>query len=241
MRVFIVEDDKRLLDNLRVLIDGEPGLAVSGTASSVKDARASLGDSKSDILLSDLGLPDGSGVDLIREAKRAEPGLEILAYTVFDDRDTVFAALKAGASGYLLKGSTPRQLVEALTNVALGGSPMSPRIARKVVLEFRDDDADEEASRPEPARAPGAGRHRRGVFVQGDRGGAGREPAHRAQLRQDHVREAARPRAARCAGQGPPTRSAVTPPHPPRMGIHRAPRWLVSIAHLDTRRDRWRE
>lgn len=140
MRVFIVEDDRGLLDNLRLLLDGEPGIEVSGTADTVEGALADVPTSQSDVVLSDLGLPDGSGVELIRELKQSLPAVELMAFTVLEDRDTVLAALKAGASGYLLKGTTPRQLIEALANIETGGSPMSPRIARRVVMEFRHDD-----------------------------------------------------------------------------------------------------
>ena len=71
----------------------------------------------------DIGLPDMSGVDLILRVKEALPKVEIMAHTVFDDRETVFSALKAGASGYLLKRGTPRDLIDALHELDKGGSP----------------------------------------------------------------------------------------------------------------------
>jgi two-component system NarL family response regulator len=67
-----------------------------------------------------------------------------MAHTVFDDRETVFSAIKAGASGYILKGSTPRDLIDALHTLAKGGSPMSPKIARKVIREFQDGGVDDQ-------------------------------------------------------------------------------------------------
>jgi two-component system NarL family response regulator len=67
-----------------------------------------------------------------------------MAHTVFDDRETVFSAIKAGASGYILKGSTPRDLIDALNTLAKGGAPMSPKIARKVIREFQDEGVDEQ-------------------------------------------------------------------------------------------------
>ena len=73
-----------------------------------------------------------------------QPGVEIMVHTVYEDRDSVFSAIKAGASGYILKGSTPRELVEALYNVHQGGSPMSPKIARKVIREFQDESIQEQ-------------------------------------------------------------------------------------------------
>ena len=146
MRVFIVEDDRRVRENLSVLLGGEGGVEVTGTAASAEEALDKFSAVSTDIVLSDLGLPGISGVELIRELKQLRPSLEILAYTVFEDRDTVFAALKAGASGYLLKGSTPRQLVEALASLADGGAPMSPRIARAVIREFHDDQGEPDVS-----------------------------------------------------------------------------------------------
>jgi two-component system NarL family response regulator len=139
MRVFIVEDEPLVRDNLSILLGGESGIEVTGTAASAEEALTVVPTALPDILLSDLGLPGLSGIELIRRIKESHPELEVLAYTVFEDRETVFAALKAGASGYLLKGATPRQLVEALTNLAEGGAPMSPRIARAVINEFRNE------------------------------------------------------------------------------------------------------
>lgn len=136
MRVFIVEDQDLVRNNLTLLLGGENGIEVAGTAATVEEALTAIPQASPDVVLSDLGLPDDSGVSLIRQLKEERPALDVLAYTVFEDRDTVFAALKAGASGYVLKGSTPRQLVEALENLAQGGAPMSPRIARAVISEF---------------------------------------------------------------------------------------------------------
>ena len=133
MRLFIVEDDPRLLSSLSLLLDGEADVDVVGTAGSAEEALDTIEVDGCDVVLSDLGLPNMPGEELIRVLKRRRPELEIVAYTVFDDRDSVFGALKAGASGYLLKSSTPRELVEGLTLVSRGGAPMSPRIARAVV------------------------------------------------------------------------------------------------------------
>ncbi|MEQ9323707.1 MAG: response regulator transcription factor [Polyangiaceae bacterium] len=143
MRLFIVEDDPRLLSSMSMLLDGEADVDVVGTAGSAEEALDTIEVDGCDVVLSDLGLPNMPGEELIRVLKRRRPELEIVAYTVFDDRDSVFGALKAGASGYLLKSSTPRELVEGLTLVSRGGAPMSPRIARAVVTEFHDNGGDE--------------------------------------------------------------------------------------------------
>lgn len=138
MRVVIVEDNRLLLENLRILLGGEPGVEVTGTFESAEEALGELRRCAPEVLLADLDLPGLPGVELIRRAKRSFPELDIMVFTVFEDRDTVFAALKAGASGYILKGSSPRELVEALHTLQQGGAPMSPRIARKVIQQFQE-------------------------------------------------------------------------------------------------------
>lgn len=137
MKLFIVEDDDLIRQNLELLLGGEREVDVVGSAANVADALAALEDSPAEIVLSDLGLPDQSGVELIAALKARRPELEVMAYTVFEDRETVFAALKAGASSYVLKGATPRELIEALHSLNQGGAPMSPKIARAVLQEFQ--------------------------------------------------------------------------------------------------------
>ena len=144
MKVSIVEDDVLLRQNLKLLLGGETGISVVSVYSTAEEALAGIKRSRPEILLTDIGLPGMSGIELIRELKDQMPGLEIMAHTVFDDRETVFSAIKAGASGYILKGSTPRELVDALHTLAMGGSPMSPKIARKVIREFQDERIDEQ-------------------------------------------------------------------------------------------------
>lgn len=144
MKVSIVEDDVLLRQNLKLLLGGESGISVVSVYGSAEEALRSIGKAKPEILLADIGLPGMSGIELIREVKEQMPGIEIMAHTVFDDRETVFSAIKAGASGYILKGSTPRELIDALHTLAKGGSPMSPKIARKVIREFQDEGIDEQ-------------------------------------------------------------------------------------------------
>jgi DNA-binding NarL/FixJ family response regulator len=144
MKVSIVEDDVLLRQNLKLLLSGERGISVVSVYGSAEEALSGIKRTRPEILLADIGLPGMSGIELIRELKEQMPGLEIMAHTVFDDRETVFSAIKAGASGYLLKGSTPRELIDALHTLAKGGSPMSPKIARKVIREFQDEGIDEQ-------------------------------------------------------------------------------------------------
>ena len=144
MKVSIVEDDVLLRQNLKLLLSGETGISVVSVYGSAEEALRSIAKARPEILLADIGLPGMSGIELIRELKDQMPGLEIMAHTVFDDRETVFSAIKSGASGYILKGSTPRELIDALHTLAKGGSPMSPKIARKVIREFQDEGIDEQ-------------------------------------------------------------------------------------------------
>jgi DNA-binding NarL/FixJ family response regulator len=144
MKVSIVEDDVLLRQNLKLLLSGETGISVVSVYGSAEEALAGIKRAHPEILLADIGLPGMSGIELIGKLKDQMPELEIMAHTVFDDRETVFSAIKAGASGYILKGSTPRELIDALHTLAKGGSPMSPKIARKVIREFQDEGVDEQ-------------------------------------------------------------------------------------------------
>jgi DNA-binding NarL/FixJ family response regulator len=139
MRLVIVEDDPLLLENLTLLLSGEGGITVAGAYRSAEDALKLLRNAKPEVMLTDIGLPGMSGVDLIKKAKEEMPGLEIMAHTVYEDRENVFAAIKAGASGYILKGSTPREIIESIHSLYKGGAPMSPKIARKIIHEFQDE------------------------------------------------------------------------------------------------------
>jgi len=144
MRLVIVEDDPILLESLKLLLSGEHGITVAGAYSSAEDALRSLKKASPEVMLADLGLPGMSGIDLIKQAKDVMPQLEVMAHTVFEDRENVFSAIKAGASGYILKGSSPREIVEAIYEIHKGGAPMSPKIARKVIHEFQDETINEQ-------------------------------------------------------------------------------------------------
>ncbi|MBI5187694.1 MAG: response regulator transcription factor [Nitrospirae bacterium] len=144
MNITIVEDDPLLRENLKLLLGGEKNITVVGAWGSAEEALLAVKNLSFDIMLVDLGLPGMSGIELIKKVKEKMPEVEIMAHTVFEDRENVFSAIKAGASGYLLKGSTPRELIEALNTLYQGGAPMSPKIARKLIKEFQDEGIGEE-------------------------------------------------------------------------------------------------
>ena len=134
-----------MLDNLCLLLEGEPGFGVTGAFACAEAALQALPWPPTDILLVDIDLPGLSGVDLIRLVHPQQPHLQILVHTISENRDTVFAALKAGAMGYLLKGSPPRELLESLRSLHQGGAPMSPKIARKLIRELQVPAASQES------------------------------------------------------------------------------------------------
>jgi two-component system NarL family response regulator len=144
-RLLIVEDDTLLRNNLRMLLDGEPRFDVLAACATAEEALAAIESSRPDLMLSDLGLPGMSGIELIRTVRERWPSVEIMAHTIREDRGTAFAALKAGASGYIVKGATPRELIEALATLCEGGAPMSPRIARALIREFQESAEDHES------------------------------------------------------------------------------------------------
>lgn len=144
MRIAIVEDNTLLRENLVILLNGEKNFEVCCNHGTAEEALACMAEFSPDILLVDIGLPGMTGIDLIKKVKLQYPDMEIMVHTVFDARDTVFAAIKAGATGYILKGASPRELIESIENLAKGGAPMSPKIARAVIGEFQDVDLSEQ-------------------------------------------------------------------------------------------------
>lgn len=139
MRIAIVEDNASIRENLIILLNGEHDFEVCADFGTAEEALPYLLENKPDVLLADIGLPGMSGIDLIKKVRSKHKDIEIMVHTVFDARDTVFAAIKAGATGYMLKTASPRELIESLENLSRGGAPMSPKIARAVIAEFQDD------------------------------------------------------------------------------------------------------
>ncbi|PLX41645.1 MAG: DNA-binding response regulator [Deltaproteobacteria bacterium] len=138
MRVLIVEDNTALRESLVMLLSGEDDFEITGSYGTAEEAMEAMAEEPPDILLVDLGLPGMSGTDLIKWVKENASDVDIMVHTIFDDRDNVFSAIKAGASSYILKGAKPRELVEAILDLRSGGAPMSPKIARAVIGEFQE-------------------------------------------------------------------------------------------------------
>ena len=137
IRVAIVEDNGQIREGLRFLIEGTTGFEVTRCCASMEEALRRIPSTESDVALVDLGLPGIQGAEGIRRLRDMCPRLQCLVLSVYDDDSRVFEAICAGACGYLLKKTPPARLLECLGEVAGGGAPMSPEIARRVVDLFR--------------------------------------------------------------------------------------------------------
>lgn len=135
--VMVVEDDAALAARFAQIIAAAPGLSLLACVGSLQAARQALMRQTPDVLLTDLGLPDGSGIELIRDTAAASPATDILVVTVFGDEDHVLASIEAGATGYVLKDMLPTEFAALIAQLRAGGSPISPVIARRMLKRFR--------------------------------------------------------------------------------------------------------
>ncbi len=135
--VAVLEDDAMLRSRYAELIGTAQDMHLLWSAGSVAEACAAFRDRAPDVLLVDLGLPDGSGLDIIRQEKRRHPACEMMVVSIFGDEENVVAAIEAGASGYLLKDSLADHFLETIRELRDGGSPISPRVARILLNRSR--------------------------------------------------------------------------------------------------------
>jgi len=135
--VLLVEDDAPTRQRLARAIEADATLRLAGAAGTRAEGLAGLTSLRPDILLTDLDLPDGSGIELIRAARALDPAPLPMVITVFGDEKHVVAAIEAGALGYLLKDGTQDYIARSLHELVAGGSPISPPIARHLMLRMR--------------------------------------------------------------------------------------------------------
>lgn len=135
-RIMIVEDDPVTRRLLCHAVKTEPSLTLHGAFASVADALAWLKKETIDLLLTDLGLPDGSGLSIIEACRKTLPDADIMVITMSSDEEQVLACIEAGAAGYVLKEAGHIDIVRALLDLRAGGSPISPVIARKVLARM---------------------------------------------------------------------------------------------------------
>lgn len=138
IRVAVVEDDHAFRTAFTNAVRAAPDMFLAWTAATRAEALAQLPGTAVDVLLVDLGLPDGSGIDVIRVAQAVWPGCAVMVTTVFGDEAHVLASIAAGASGYLLKDGAPEYVVQEIRTLRQGGSPISPFIARRILQRLRD-------------------------------------------------------------------------------------------------------
>ena len=137
IRVLLVEDEPGFAERFSDIVRSDPEFELIGIAPNCAAARAILATTGPDILLADLGLPDGSGIEIIRETAKKYPQCDIMVVTVFGDEDHVLASIEAGAAGYVLKDSIPEEFIGLLRQLRAGGSPITPVIARKLLSRFK--------------------------------------------------------------------------------------------------------
>lgn len=134
--VAIVEDDAGIREDLVTLLNGSPGCRCLGACATGEEALIQVPHWRPEVVLMDINLPRMSGIECVARLKAKTPELLVLMLTVYEDGDSIFRALKAGASGYLVKRLASDRLLDAIQEVSAGGSPMSCHIARKVVQFF---------------------------------------------------------------------------------------------------------
>ena len=142
-RVLIVEDDTEMRGFFEACVERSEALALAGSVGTVALAKACLSSPGPgvDVLLTDLGLPDGSGLDVIRLARSTHPACETLVISMFGDEDNVLASIEAGALGYVHKDAAPEDIAHTILEMKAGGSPISPMIARRVLAKYASQSA----------------------------------------------------------------------------------------------------
>lgn len=134
--VALVEDDPGTRERLARALAASPRLTLAHAAANARDMLAWLAGNSVDVLLVDLGLPDRSGLEVIRHCHTAAPATEVMVVTMFGDEAHMIAAFEAGARGYLLKDGTEEDLARHVMSLHAGGSPMTPLIARQLLERF---------------------------------------------------------------------------------------------------------
>jgi DNA-binding NarL/FixJ family response regulator len=137
VRIYLIEDDRTVLHFVEESLRARPQWRLVGESSTFAHASVVAPHSLADVFLVDLGLPDGRGEDLLRLLSVARPDAELLVFTVFGDETRLINALQSGATGYVLKGCSGPELVDAIEQIREGGAPISPLLARMLLKQFR--------------------------------------------------------------------------------------------------------
>jgi|SRR6185437_403476 len=135
--VAIVEDDEGLRLSLMSMLEDARGFKCLSAFRTAEEALTEIPKRAPEVVLMDINLPGMSGIDCVRKMRELLPQCRVIMITVYRDNEKIFEALRAGASGYLLKRATPKNILDSITDVHQGGSPMSSEVARKVVEAFQ--------------------------------------------------------------------------------------------------------
>ncbi len=151
-QVLIIEDDPQMREFFAASVSRSEELSLAAEFGTVAEARAWLDDPACtvDVLLTDLGLPDGSGLEVIRHSMKRHPACEALVISMFGDEDNVLSSIEAGALGYIHKDSAPEDIAQTILEMKAGASPISPMIARRVLSKYRAAAAMGRAAEPRP-------------------------------------------------------------------------------------------
>ena len=138
VRVFLLDDHEIVRRGIADLLETEPDITVVGEASTAAEALRRIPAVQPDVAVLDARLPDGSGIDVCRDIRSSQPSVRCLILTSYDDEDAIFAAVMAGASGYLLKQIRGNSLVDAIRQVAAGKSLLDPSVTERLLARLRD-------------------------------------------------------------------------------------------------------
>ncbi|MDB5276416.1 MAG: DNA-binding response regulator [Ferruginibacter sp.] len=164
IRVAIFEDNKQLRDSLKELINTAAGMVCTGAFPDAASLVRNITFAMPDVVLMDIHMPGISGIEAVQIIKEKFPAVRILMQTVFEDNDKIFAAICAGASGYMLKKTTPQKMLEAVEETYHGGAPMTASVAGKVLQMFRLQSG---IAKPEFIQLSGREKEILGLLVKG--------------------------------------------------------------------------
>ncbi len=145
VRVFLLDDHEVVRRGLKELLESDGSIEVVGEAATVAQANARIPAVRPDVAILDARLPDGSGIEVCRQVRSADPSIRAIILTSFDDDDALFAAIMAGAAGYILKQVSGDDLVSAVHKVAQGAALLDPQVTEKVMTRLRQGDQNEPA------------------------------------------------------------------------------------------------
>ena len=147
IKVAIFEDNRSLREGLAVMIGGTPGFNCVGAFPNCNNLLKNISQAHPDVVLMDIEMPGINGIEAVGMIKEEYPGMKILMETIFDDDEKIFNSICAGAEGYILKHTTPAEIMEAIKEIYEGGSPMTPSIANRVLkmVKNRPDTSSKES------------------------------------------------------------------------------------------------